>query len=45
MSAADILAIPDASKYWSTIQEVERYIMLMNEEKAENGCKDIKNEV
>jgi hypothetical protein len=45
MSAADILAIPDASKYWSTIQEVERYIKLMNEEKAKNGGKDIKDVV
>ena len=45
MSAADILAIPDAKKYWSTIEEVERYIELMNKEKAKNGGKDIKDSV
>ena len=43
MSAADILAIPYAKKYRSTITEVERYIELMNKEKAKNGGKDIKD--
>ena len=43
MSATEILAIPGARKYWSKIERVEKYIKEMNEEKARNGGKDIKD--
>jgi len=45
MSAADILAIPDAKKYWSTVKDVEEYIKEMADQKAKNGGKDIKDEL
>ena len=38
MSAAEILAVPGAWKYWSTVEDV---IKEMEKEKAENGGKDI----
>jgi hypothetical protein len=43
MNASDILAIPGAKKYWSTIEEVEEYIKEMADQKAKNGGKDIKD--
>ena len=45
MSASDILSIPGAKKYWSTIEEVEEYIKEMADQKAKNGGKDIKDEL
>lgn len=45
MSAADILAIPGARKYWSTPEQVEVYIKAMNEQKARHGGKDKKDVV
>ena len=44
MSAEEILAIPRAKKYWSTVEEVEKYIKEMAEEKARNS-KKAKDEV
>ena len=43
MSAAEILAIPGAKKYWSTVSQVEEYIRIMKEQKAKNGGKDYKD--
>ena len=40
MSPAEILAVPGAWKYWSTVEDVEEYIKEMEKEKAENGGKD-----
>ncbi|KAF8966087.1 hypothetical protein BDZ97DRAFT_1756795 [Flammula alnicola] len=44
MSAAEILAIPDAKKYWSTTEEVEKYIRAMAAEKAKYGGQDIEDQ-
>ena len=41
MSAAEMLALPGACKYWSTIEQAEEYIQEMKEQKAKNGGKDI----
>ncbi|KDR70554.1 hypothetical protein GALMADRAFT_254632 [Galerina marginata CBS 339.88] len=43
MSATDILAIPDAKKYWSKAEEVEVYIKEKADEKKKNGGKDVKD--
>jgi hypothetical protein len=43
MSAAEILAIPGARKYWSSVDQVEEYIKVMKEQKTKNGGKDIKD--
>jgi len=40
-TAAEILEVPDASKYWSSVQEVEKYIKKMAAEKEQNGGKDV----
>ena len=40
MSAAKILVVPGAWKYWSTIEVVEKYIKETEKEKAESGGKD-----
>ena len=40
MSPAEILAVPGAWKYWSTIEDVERYIKEMEKQKARSGGKD-----
>jgi len=45
MSAADILAIPDAKNYWSTVKDVKEYIKEMADQKAKYGGKDIKDEL
>ncbi|KDR70550.1 hypothetical protein GALMADRAFT_159776 [Galerina marginata CBS 339.88] len=37
MSAAEILAVPGAREYWSTVKEVEEYIKEKAEEKKRNG--------
>jgi len=41
MSAAEILSVPDAKKYWSSIKEVEKYMEKMATQKAEAGGKDV----
>ncbi|KIM37925.1 hypothetical protein M413DRAFT_448189 [Hebeloma cylindrosporum] len=45
MSASDILAIPDAKKYWSTVEQVELYIREMAAQKAKYGGKDVKDQL
>lgn len=45
MSATEILAIPDARKYWSTLEQVEEYIKRMNDLKLKYGGKDIKDDI
>jgi hypothetical protein len=40
MTAAEILKVPGAKKYWATIEQVEMYIKRMKEQKAANGGKD-----
>ena len=40
MSAAEIFAIPGAKKYWVNVEDVEKYIKKMADEKAKHGGKD-----
>ena len=41
MSAAEIFVIPGAKKHWGSIEEVERYIKKMAEDKVKYGGEDI----
>ena len=43
MTAAEILAIPGAKKFFPTLERAEAYIKIKKEEKAKNGGKDIKD--
>jgi hypothetical protein len=40
MSPAEILAVPGAWKYWSTIEEVEEYMEEMEISRKKNRGKD-----
>ncbi|KAF9479896.1 hypothetical protein BDN70DRAFT_878325 [Pholiota conissans] len=41
MTAAEILRVPGAEKYWFDEADAEAYIREMAKQKAENGGKDI----
>ncbi|KIM35471.1 hypothetical protein M413DRAFT_430813 [Hebeloma cylindrosporum] len=43
MTAEEILAIPDANKYWWTVKDVKRYMKEMAKQKARNGGRDWKD--
>jgi hypothetical protein len=41
MSPAEILAVPGAWKYWSTVEDVEEYMEEMELSRIRNGGKDM----
>lgn len=45
MTAEEILAIPDAKKYWSTIEEVKEYMEEKAIEKKESNGRDLIDEL
>ncbi|KIM35481.1 hypothetical protein M413DRAFT_14550 [Hebeloma cylindrosporum] len=45
MTAEEILAIPDAKKYWWTTKQVEKYMKEMAAQKARNGGMDYKDKL